>query len=80
MLLPKRWRFSKTTLSVFMANVPKYETLISLYFDQVTSAEREVLDPRDLQALKEKKDKKDMGCQVSVTTAGDERTALAMQL
>lgn len=47
---------------------------------KVTSAEREVLDPRDLLALKEKKDKKDMGCQVSVTTAGDERTALAMQL
>lgn len=49
-------------------------------FDEVTSAEREVLDPRDLLALKEKKNKKDMGCQVSVTTAGDERTALAMQL
>lgn len=47
---------------------------------KVTSAEREVLDPRDLLALKEKKDKKDMGCQVSVTTAGDERTALATQL
>ena len=79
-MLPKRWRFSKPTLSAFMANVPKHYTLITLYFDEVTSAEREVLDPRDLLALKEKKDKKDMGCQVSVTTAGDERTALAMQL
>ena len=45
-----------------MANVPKHYTLITLYFDEVTSAEREVLDPRDLLALKEKKDKKDMGC------------------
>ncbi len=47
---------------------------------QVILVEREVLGPRDLQGLKEEKDQKDRGCQVWVTTAGDEQIALEMPL
>ncbi len=42
--------------------------------------EREVLEPRDLQGLKELRDQKDRGCQVWVTIAGDEQIALEMLL
>ena len=42
--------------------------------------ELEVVGPRVLPGLEEQWDQKDQGCQVWVTTAGDERTAQEMPL
>ena len=47
---------------------------------QVMLVELEVLGPRGLSGLKEQWDQKDRGCQVWVTTAGDEQTAQETQL
>ena len=51
---------------------------IFLKQQQVMLVEREVVGPRVLPGLEEQWDQKDQGCQVWVTTAGDERTAQEM--
>ncbi len=54
--------------------------IFSISVQQVMLVEREVLDPRDLQGLKDLRDQQDKGCQVWVTTAGDEQIAPEMPL